>query len=200
SLAGIGRTAARHVLAELTRACLLTEDGGGRYSCHDLLRAFAADLLRGTVDGERAAATRRILDYLLHTTVAADRLLSPVRDPIVLTPAVAGVTTEELVGQDQALAWFAAEHPGLVAAVEQAAAAGFDRHAAQLAWGLTTFLDRQARWHDLTDVHQVAVTTPQRVPDLSARAVSYRALSLACIRTQRYDEAAAHLAQSPALY
>jgi DNA-binding SARP family transcriptional activator/tetratricopeptide (TPR) repeat protein len=200
SLAGIAPTTVRRILRELTRAYLLTEDVAGRYSCHDLLRAFAADLLGGTVEDDRRAATHRILDHYLHTAVAADRLLSPVRDPVAPDPAAAGVTTEKLVSQDQALAWFTEEHPGLIAAVEQAAAMGFDRHAAQLAWSLTTFLDRRALWHDLATAQQVAVTALHRIPDLSGQAAAYRSLSLACVRTQRYDEAAAHLAQSLALY
>ena len=52
---------ARAALAELTRASLLTEDAAGRFGCHDLLRAYAAEQ---AADGERAAereAARRRL-------------------------------------------------------------------------------------------------------------------------------------------
>src|SRR6202035_4593365 len=52
SLAGLPAGEARGALAELTRASLLTEDAAGRLSCHDLLRAYAAEQ---AADGERAA-------------------------------------------------------------------------------------------------------------------------------------------------
>jgi tetratricopeptide (TPR) repeat protein len=48
SLAGAPLPEARAMLAELTRASLLTEEPSGRFAFHDLLRAYA---------GERAAAT-----------------------------------------------------------------------------------------------------------------------------------------------
>ena len=41
SLAGVTVAEVRPVLAELTRACLLTEQSPGRYAFHDLLRAYA---------------------------------------------------------------------------------------------------------------------------------------------------------------
>src|SRR6202035_6108709 len=44
SLAAVTPAAARTALAELTRASLLTEDAAGRVGCHDLLRAYAAEL------------------------------------------------------------------------------------------------------------------------------------------------------------
>ena len=52
---------ARAALAELTRASLLTEDAAGRFGCHDLLRAYAAELAAATLsDAERDLARRRI--------------------------------------------------------------------------------------------------------------------------------------------
>jgi len=62
----------------------------------------------------------------------------------VLAPPTAGSVAEVLTGDEQALAWLSAERQVLVAAVEQAARTGFDRHAWQLAWTLTTTLLRQA--------------------------------------------------------
>ena len=77
----------------------------------------------------------RLLDHYLHTAHAADRLLVPA--PATRSPwprPSPGVTPEDLADHEQALAWFAAEHPVLLAAVGQAAATGFDTHAWQLAW------------------------------------------------------------------
>jgi hemerythrin-like domain-containing protein len=62
----------RPPLAELTRANLLVEHTGGRYTLHDLLRAYATPLAH-TVDPDeqRHAATARVLDHYLHTAHAA---------------------------------------------------------------------------------------------------------------------------------
>src|SRR5205814_10009278 len=83
SLTGLPIQQVRPLLAELTQANLLTEPTPGRYSLHDLLRAYATEQAQ-TVDpdDERRAATHRLLDHYLHTAYAADQLLYPGRDPI----------------------------------------------------------------------------------------------------------------------
>ena len=59
SLAGIGRPVARRLLAELTRAHMISASSPARYAYHDLLRAFAAGQARAaTASHERAAAVR----------------------------------------------------------------------------------------------------------------------------------------------
>ena len=74
SLAGVAAEAAHRSLAELTAAHLVTEQVPGRFSFHDLLRAYAAEQL-GSSDSppERHAALGRMLDYYLHTAQAAVR-------------------------------------------------------------------------------------------------------------------------------
>jgi hypothetical protein len=71
---------ARTFLAALARTNLITEHPRGRYTVHDLLRVYAADLSR-TIDPDRLrrAAVHRVLDHHLHTAYAAERLLYPAR-------------------------------------------------------------------------------------------------------------------------
>jgi len=78
SLAAATPAGVRQMLRELTRAHLLTEHAPGRYACHDLLRAYAADQA-GAADDENArrAAAGRVLDHYLHTASAAALLLEP---------------------------------------------------------------------------------------------------------------------------
>ena len=77
SLAGITATEVRPLLAQLTRASLLVEHISGRYSFHDLLRAYAADRAHThDTDQQRQAATHRILDHYLHTAHTAALLLN----------------------------------------------------------------------------------------------------------------------------
>src|SRR5262249_40220951 len=132
------------VLAELVRASLLVEHAPGRYAFHDLLRAYAADLA-GRIDSDqhRRTATVRMLDHYLHTAHTAPRLPNPAADPVALTSTAPGVSPQQSADYQQALGWFPVEHPVLLAAVDQAAAAGFDIHTWQLAWTLRTFLDRR---------------------------------------------------------
>jgi DNA-binding XRE family transcriptional regulator len=70
----IGSTAehAAHSLESLVRANLIEECAPGRYHCHDLLNAYAADRSRAE-ESERArtAATTRLLCWHLNTAVTA---------------------------------------------------------------------------------------------------------------------------------
>ncbi|MGE5830027.1 MAG: BTAD domain-containing putative transcriptional regulator, partial [Micromonosporaceae bacterium] len=132
SLAALTPSEARPLLAELTAASLLAEHRPGRYILHDLLRGYATHLAETIdTDQQRHAATGRILDHYLHTVLPATRLLDPGRDPIPLAPARAGVTPEQPGDHAQALRWFTVEHQVLLAAVDLAAATGFDTHTCQ---------------------------------------------------------------------
>src|SRR5262249_52223542 len=149
SLAGLPPSAVRPVLAELTGASLLVEHTAGRYTFHDLLRAYATDLARRMdTDQHRHTATVRMLDHYLHTAYTADRLLQPARAPPARTPPAPDVTPQQPTGHQQALDWFPVQHPVLVAPIEQAAATGFAIPTWQLTWTLRTFLDRRGHWHD----------------------------------------------------
>jgi DNA-binding SARP family transcriptional activator len=134
SLAGLDETAGRRILRELSRAHMLSEHRPGRYTVHELLRAYAADQARAhDSPPERTAAIRRLLDHYLHTAVHGAALLHPGREPVELAEPAPGVTPERLADARQALAWFAAEQQVLAAAVTVAAAAGFAAHAGVIA-------------------------------------------------------------------
>jgi tetratricopeptide (TPR) repeat protein len=196
-LAGLSASAIRPVLAELTRASLLVEHTPGRYSFHDLLRAYASDLVhRIDTDQQRHSATHRILDHYLHTAYTADRLLDPSRDPITLTATQPGVTPQHLASYQQALDWFTTEHPVLLATVDQAAAGGFDTHVWQLSWTLWTFLDRRGRWHDQATVGRAAVAAAHRLADPSAQVRAPYNLARAYIRLGRFDDAHTQLSHA----
>jgi len=84
------------------------------------------------------------------------------------------VTVEDVADHRQALAWFTAERAVLVAAVEQAAAGGYETHAWQLAWALATFLDRRAHWGDRATTHAAALAAAGRLTDPCAQAYATR--------------------------
>ncbi|HZM83727.1 MAG TPA: NB-ARC domain-containing protein, partial [Candidatus Limnocylindrales bacterium] len=119
----------RASLAELTRSHMVAEPASGRFGFHDLLRAYAGELVHSLDPQEdRRVATTRLLDHYLHTAYAAERLLRPQRDPIALDPPQPGVRLGALADLPQALAWFTTEHPALVAVVAQAENSSYDTH------------------------------------------------------------------------
>jgi DNA-binding SARP family transcriptional activator/tetratricopeptide (TPR) repeat protein len=203
SLAGAPAAQARRWLAELVRAHLITERSPGRYTCHDLLRAYATEQAHAyDDDGCRRAALHRMLDHYVHTAHRAAMALNPVRDPMSepLRPAQPGVTVADVADHDQALAWFGTEHAMLVAVVGHAADAGLDTHAWQLAWTLVEFLDRRGLWHDWAATQTVALQAAQRRAHLSGQAQAHRGIGTAYIRLRRHDEAHTHFRRALALF
>jgi DNA-binding SARP family transcriptional activator/tetratricopeptide (TPR) repeat protein len=197
SLAGVPVAQARPLLAELARAHLVTEHTPGRYAFHDLLRAYAGELAHTLDTGtDRRAATHRLLDHYLHTARDADLLLYPHGEPVTPAMPQPGVTPERLSGRDQAMAWFTAEHPVLLAAIEQATRAGFHQHACRLAWTLDVFLHRRGHWHDRAAVQQAALDAARRLGDRGAQARSHRHLGFADADLGRYDDAQRHLGRA----
>jgi Flp pilus assembly protein TadD len=181
-------------MAELTLVNLLSEHVPGRYTFHDLLRAYATEQAHthDSADDNRAA-THRLLDHYLHTACIADRRLDPHRDPITISAPHPGVTPEHPADYQQAMTWFSTEHPVLLAAVDHAAATGFDTHVWQLAWSLVVFLDRRGHWHDWMATQQAALAATRRLADLPPQAYAHRFLANACTRLGRFDEARTRL-------
>jgi DNA-binding SARP family transcriptional activator len=158
SLAGDPPPEVRAPLEALVRAHLVAEHRPGRYTLHDLPRAYAAERCRAEDSAaERDAARRRLLDHYLHAAYAADLLLDPHRPahPVELPLPQPGVLVVEHGDHRAATAWLTAEHRVLLAAAELAADTGLDGHSRRLAATLTTFhlgmswaLARQGRHDD----------------------------------------------------
>ncbi|MGW3941863.1 SARP family transcriptional regulator, partial [Streptomyces phaeochromogenes] len=175
ALAGVPVAELRAPLTELVRGHLLAEPAAGRYSFHDLLRAYAADLVATHDDGVGRAATRRMLDHYLHTAHRADVLLTPQPHPEPLPAADPGSAPTELSDHQQAQTWFTAEYPVLLAAVRKASSAGFDTHTCRLASALTTFLDRHGHWRALAAVQATALEAARRQEDTAGGGAGARA-------------------------
>ncbi|BCJ75853.1 SARP family transcriptional regulator [Catellatospora sp. IY07-71] len=200
SLAGVAPRASRLSLLELVQANLVAEHTPGRWSMHDLLRAFAVELAEESLpEQEQAESVRRLVDHLLHTAHAADAVLQPFRSPIVLCPARGGVAVHPVSGLDEALEWFDQERAALLAVVDRAAEAGWDAQVWELAWVLETYLDRRSRWREWHDTQLSALGAAERLGDVSRRAGSHRGVATALSKMGRYDEAYGHHRQGLAL-
>jgi len=203
SLAGQPLAQVERQLAGLTQAHLLAEHQPGRYTVHDLLRSYAVELTHHQ-DREpaRHAALTRLLDHYTHVAHAAERLLNPLRDPIPLPLAdPAPATTVDYLADDrEAMNWFVAEHAVLLNAVRQAADAGLDSRAWQLAWALNTFLDRRSYWHERAAAWQTAVAAADRSSDSSAQAFAHNLLASSNVRLGLHNEAHHHFTLAVELY
>ncbi|MGI5216090.1 AfsR/SARP family transcriptional regulator [Plantactinospora sp. CA-290183] len=191
----------RQPLAELSRAHLLVEQDDGRYTLHDLLRAYAAELASShDKPPDRRSSLRRLLDHYLHTGHVAARLIEPLRDPLVLPPSAAGVTIRPPATREAALTWFADEYAGLLAAIECAAGAGFDTHTWQLVWTLADFQQWRGHWHDRAALLRMALETTRRLGNRAEQARAHRGLGYAYTRLGRDDDAHTHLRHALDLY
>ncbi|WP_435205158.1 BTAD domain-containing putative transcriptional regulator [Micromonospora sp. bgisy143] len=126
SVVGVSRTRARALLTELVTANLLDEAQSGRYVLHDLLRAYAGELL--DEDRERPEYERRLVLHYLHSARAA--YASHHRQPVgTVTGVPPDVTPESFDSVSQAAAWYARERAALWATIDLALAHGLERDA-----------------------------------------------------------------------
>jgi DNA-binding SARP family transcriptional activator len=201
SLAGQPLPEIRAALTELVSASLVVIGVPGRYSLHDLVREYAAELAQQSdPPARRRAAGRRIVAHYLHTGYAADRLLNPERDPIELSALPPGVTPEPMADSLQAIAWFSAEHAVLLAVFDHAVAAGWNEQTWQLAWTMWTFLDRQGHWLELVSTQQAAIAAAGRAVSCGAQADAHRLLARAYTRLSRIEDARTQLLDALELY
>jgi DNA-binding SARP family transcriptional activator/tetratricopeptide (TPR) repeat protein len=196
SLAGVRPAEARRQIGELVEYHLLTAHLPGRFTWHDLLRTYAAELCHDQDDENvRAAARRRVFEHYLRSAHAADAVLAPHRDRETLPPAPADVFPQHLTDQREAADWLEQERPVLIATVEQAGADGEQSamYCWQLAAELERFLDRHGRWQEQLQIQNTALDAARRAGDIRGRATALRALGLVNCRLGRYDDAFRYL-------
>ncbi|MEO3747643.1 BTAD domain-containing putative transcriptional regulator [Plantactinospora sp. B5E13] len=199
SLGGLPVGQTRSLLATLAAVHLVTELSPGRYTLHDLLRAYASELSPAhDTESDRRAAVRRLLDHYLHTAYGASQLLYRGLDAMDLAPPDPGVTVEDLPDQVAVLDWLTEEHPALFAALNHAAGHGFDRHTWQLAATLTPIFLRNGRWRHM--VHRAVLDAADRVTDPAGSGHVHRILAIGLAGLGRTDEAYRHLQQALDLY
>ena len=191
----------RRLLRELVRAHLVTEQVPDRFSFHDLLRAYAAELAATVdTDAERHEAIHRMLDHYLHTAHAGTTLIEPHRSIFELDQPLAGVRPERLDDPDRALAWFNVERRVLIAVVELAERTGFDAHTWRLARAMSDFLERVGHWQDWISVQAAGIEGATRHGNLAGLAQAHRHYASACIQVGRHTEARDHLQRSLDLF
>ncbi|WP_433794378.1 ATP-binding protein [Actinoplanes sp. CA-252034] len=123
SIAGTG-PAVRAALAELSAANMITEAGRQRYTLHDLLRAYAAELL----GDERAEAVARLVEHTLRDARAAYSTFG--RPEIApLGPVSPDMTPTPMTDLAAALRWYNREQAVLACVIDLALLHGHLREA-----------------------------------------------------------------------
>ena len=172
ALADVGVDEASRALDELYDQHLLTEPASGRYQLHDLVREHASALAAAEDSADCDAATVRLLDYYLHTALAAARHFASWADayrrpPAGLAPAFApGLSTLQ-----QAVGWLEAERTNLHAAVDYAAASGREPHAVQITNATSGFLRIHGYLAQSAALHQAASSQHARPAIQTARPI-----------------------------
>ncbi|MFD9701345.1 tetratricopeptide repeat protein [Lentzea sp. NPDC059081] len=190
SLAAEPPARTRHLLAGLTAANLVEQYVPGRFRMHDLVRACAAELVQ---EPETAPASRRMLDFLLHTTESAAIALNRNRDRQHLGVIADGTAYVPITNTDEAFRWYHAELATLSAAARQSTTS----YAWQIPWAMTSFLYRQGRWTEWAELHEAAL---DRADDDHARARTLRLLGNAYTLLDRRDEGRAQHERAQALF
>lgn len=200
SLAGLSPRSAKPLLNALTRSHLLTEHVPGPYSSHDLLRAYAGELVDGhDSDTQQHAAIERMLDHFLHTAFPPSLRYPLTRKPIPIEPPVQGAVVQD-IASDRAADWFTGEQQVVLGAIKESYVRGFDRHTWQLAWTIGSVLHVRGQWLDLLETQHTALRAAQRSGDVFGQATAHLWLARANTGLARFDEALHHLGQSHELF
>jgi len=193
---------ARRQLDELYEQHLITEPALGRYQLHDLLREHARIMATGTAAAADAeAATGRLLDYYLHTALAAGRHFAPRASAYRRSlPGHPPAQAPELATLGQSAAWLEAERANLHAAADDAAARGRSRYAIVIPAAIGGFLAARGHWDQSSALHQTALTAARQAGDRLGEAYALSTLGVLQRDSGSYPSAAASLARALALY
>jgi DNA-binding SARP family transcriptional activator len=196
ALAGTTPAEAAEALDRLAAAHLVYQAGVGRFTCHDLLRHFAADRARAEVPAAvRSDAPRRLGDWYLRCADVAATLLYPnrLRLPVPAVDSIAPVPFGDPAG---ALAWLDAERPNLVAAIRHATEHGPKATAALLADTIRPYFWLRVHTTDWAETAGLALAAARAEDDPRAEAAALLSLGDTADRQNRREDAMAHYARA----
>jgi DNA-binding SARP family transcriptional activator/tetratricopeptide (TPR) repeat protein len=189
AMAATSSAHARRQLDRLVTVHLVNQPVLGRYTCHDLLRHYAADRAHAEdTTADREAALRRLHDWYLHGADRAARMLygQVMRLPV---PALDVPTPAIVADEAAALAWLDAERANLVAAIRHAAEHGPRSVAWLLADALRGYFWLGMHIVDWQHATQTALTAAEADGDLPAQAAAQLSLADSHLRQGRFEQA-----------
>lgn len=186
---------ARLALDRLASSGLIEVHGQLSYRLHDLVRLYAAEL-GARNQAERAGVVHRVRSYLLG---GARRARDAIRvDPYRVDDVFADddLSPVAFTDADDAMAWFEAERPNLVAAARFAHDEGTpESHlfASRLAAGVYPFLPMRGYYRDLKEIASLGVASIAVTGDRADEAHNRVYLAAALSRMGAGDEAVQEL-------
>ncbi|MFJ6563897.1 tetratricopeptide repeat protein [Streptomyces sp. NPDC091412] len=180
AISGVGKAKdVRPRLAALVRASLLRQDpDSGRWSMHDVIRAYAAEqAAHHPVATERAL--RRLLEHYMHFAQDAAVHLNPSADG----------NASRFRARARAMAWFDAERANLVAAAQAARDGGHLDVAASLPSLVTEYLHARRLLNGALTVNTVALDATTTVDHRLGQARAWNNLGGTLDESRRYEEA-----------
>ncbi|OLF09194.1 hypothetical protein BLA60_20875 [Actinophytocola xinjiangensis] len=188
ALAGLPRRDARRLLDRLTKAHLLEGLDGDRYRMHDLLRAYAAEqAVLEDPPHVRTLAVRRVVDWYLRNTYAANHTLAPQRTDPPLADSEFDVEVIDF-RYETALRWCETELENIALATRMALDAGENVAAWKLPVGCFNFLYLRKRWPRWVATHEIGLLGARRAGDRFGEAWVLNNLAIAHRELRDFDE------------
>ena len=202
ALNGTSLATARRHLEALYDQHLISEPAPGRYRLHDLIREHAQTLATTDDPATNETATSRLLDYYLHTALAAsEQIPSPNWTPAatVLPPAEPPDCAPLISTQQHAATWLENERANLHAAVSDAAASGWPMPAMLIPMAMANFLHVRGHWDQAIALHQTALAAARQARDRLGQGWALNWTASTQILTRDFTAAEAALQQALAL-
>lgn len=194
NLANLPMPQARTVLRELTRVSLVDEHAPGRYRMHDLTRLSATNHAQHNQPSQdRETALRRLTDFYLHTAFSGMQLLNPAHERVKLDEPAVGCHPYPLADHAEALTWFDAEHPNLLAIQQLAIERDWHHPVWQLAWTTSIYHYRRGHFHDQLTALRAGLAAADHLQDPIIQSRVHRYLGEARVRAGHHAEAIDHL-------
>ena len=203
ALDGTTLEVARRGLEDLYDQHLLAEPVPGRYQLHDLLREHAQTLAAADDPAGSADATGRLLEYYLHTALAASQHITRTSwSPAVgsLPPARLPECAPPVSTSLQAAAWLEAERANLQAAAGHAAASERPTYATLIPAAMANFLEARGHWDQALTLHQIALAAARQTGDQPGEARALLLLGAMQVLTGGFAAAVVTLQQALAVY
>jgi tetratricopeptide (TPR) repeat protein/transcriptional regulator with XRE-family HTH domain len=189
------------LLRELANAGLISEHAPARYALHDLLRAYSSEQVQLTeTDSERREATRRLLDYYLHTARAADATLYPALWDVTFGQPLPDTSPESFAAVEVARAWLGGQRQALLTLVDQAFGSGLDDYSWRLSWIIRRYLYAHGYASDQVASQRTALAAASRLGDQEAQGHVRLTLGRAYLQVGEYQEARENLQRALAIY
>ena len=201
ALDGSDLATVRRNIASLYDHYLLTEPARGRYRMHDLIAEHARVLAATDPVADREAALARLLDYYLHTTSTASRLItwrSSIARPV--SPGRPPAWARELRAEEQAITWLRTERSNLHACVDYAASHAHLTHAIGITTAISDFMHAQGHWSEALSLGQTALAAARTAGDRQGQAWTLNQLGIALELTGNYPAAAAKQGEALRLF